>query len=308
MHALIHIGIPKSGTSTIQAFLAANRAALGARGVVHAPFNPRFGSQFEFAVTALQATGATIRPPLERRRLGFRTQEDQARYVTAYHEFLGRTLRATSGARLFLGSSEHIYAWLTTPETIAALDHHLHEHFESVRYLVYLRAQDELITSTYSEAIRRGATHDFKTHMARHRRINHWRKIRMWSQVVTRGRLQVRLMQRDALIEGDLLHDFCTQAGVSVDGLQRPAPHNTALSVEEIALRRNLNRVLPVQGRDGGPSRLYQTALQLATRAFLRGHSKLRLPDDMREIIRAANADGNEKIRLRFFKDRAQLF
>lgn len=307
MRALIHIGIPKSGTSSIQAFLARNQAALLAQGMLYAPFNRQFGSQFEFATTALEACGATIGPELERRRLGFRCPGDQTAYVAAYRNWIDAQL-ATAPETQFIGSSEHIHAWLTTPEQIAALDAFLSARFSDVRYLVYLRAQDDLILSSYSEAIRRGATHDFAEHLARHSRWSHWSRLKNWHQVIGRARMMVRLTQADALIEGDLLADFCAIAGIDATGLARPPRVNASLSTGEIALRRVLNRTLPVLGRDGQLHPLYELALRGMMPLARARSDRPMLDAQVREAILACNAPTNEKIRKRYFKRRAVLF
>lgn len=307
MKALIHIGIPKSGTSSIQAFLGQNRDALAAQGVLYAPFNPEFGSQFEFAVTALEACGDTIAPELERRRLRFACGADQRAYVAGYRAFLDRSLHGTGAAR-FIGSSEHIHAWLVRPEQIAALDRFLGARFSEVRYLLYLRAQDELILSGYSEAVRRGAWQDFDSYLARHMRQSHWSRLKLWHRVIGRGRLHLRLTRRDALVDGDLLSDFCAVAQIDAQGLIRPPRVNEALSAAEIALRRRLNRVLPVLGRDGKLHPLYRLALRQLT-PLIRGQgARLRLSEQARAEILARNRADNEKIRKRYFPKREVLF
>lgn len=307
MKALIHIGIPKSGTSSIQACLGLNRDALAAQGLLYAPFNPEFGSQFEFAVTALEACGASIGPELERRRLGFADRADQRAYVAAYRAFLDQVL-AGAGALRFIGSSEHIHAWLATPEQIAALDRFLCARFSEVRYLLYLRPQDELILSSYSEAVRRGEGQDFETYLARHMRLSHWSRLKLWHQVIGRERLDLRLTSPDALAEGDLLSDFCKAAQIDESGLIRPPRVNEALSAAEIALRRRLNRVLPVLGQDGQLHPLYRLALR-RLEPLIRGDAgRLGLSDAQRAEIMARNHADNEKIRKRYFPERQVLF
>lgn len=306
MKALIHIGIPKSGTSSIQAFLGLNRAALARQGMVYAPFNPDFGSQFEFPVTALEACSTAIGPELERRRLGLGTPEQQSEYVDAYDRFLTTVLK-DSGADCFIGSSEHIQAWLTKPTQIEALDRFLSARFTQVRYLVYLRAQDELVASGYSEAIRRGATHDFQTHLASYARQNHWASVKQWRAVVG-PRLLVRLTSRDALHGGDLLVDFCAIAGIDKAGLDDPPRVNAALGTGEIALRRQLNRILPVLGRDGRLHPAYRLVLRgLGPLARYRG-DRISLNAEERLEVLAKNSTDNEKIRRRYFRDRPSLF
>lgn len=257
-------------------------------------------------VTALEACGCEIAPDLERRRLGFRNPNDQRAYVGEYARFLEARLAATELPN-FIASSEHIHAWLTTLERIAALDEFLCARFSQVTYLLYLRPQEELVTSSYSEAIRRGARHDFATHLDRHGKIDHWRSLKRWLEVVGRDRLELRLMTRDALVGGDLLQDFCAVAGINLAGLERPPRVNTSLTQEEIALRRKLNAVLPVQARSGGPNPLYTSALRLL-RPLFPGQGRLRLTGAQVATLRARNHESNEKIRKRFFYHREALF
>lgn len=306
MNALIHIGIPKSGTSSIQAFLGLNRAALAEQGVLYAPFNPAFGSQYELPVTALEACGDGIGPDLERSRLGFHSRADQKAYVRAYADWLRQTL-ATAPQLHFVASSEHIHAWLTTPERITALDRFLGAHFAQVSYLLYLRPQEELLTSGYSEAIRRGASHDFATHLARRARMNLWHGLKPWLTVVGRDRLQVRLMVPDALEGSDLLTDFCAATGICTDRLISAPRVNSALSPGEIALRRRLNRVLPGQTRSGGMHPLYSAVLRLLA-PVVRNGGRLQLSPAQVAEVRARNAASNEKIRKHFFRNRPRLF
>ena len=289
MKALIHIGIPKSGTSSIQAFLAMNRARLARQGVLYAPYTPALGSQFEFAVTALQACGQTIGPELERRILGLRSIHDHAAYVAGYAQFLDATLRH-SDATLFLGSSEHLHAWLRAPAQIAALDSFLRARFAAVDYLVYLRRPEELVVSSYSEAVRRGATHDLVTHLARHGTVTHWTALKPWLRAVGARRLSVRLVCPDALYGGDLLTDFASCAGIVLAGLQRPAQVNAALSASEIALRRRLNRVLPVLAWNGGLHWSYRAALRVLRPTLASDSRRLHLTNAQREEIRARSA------------------
>lgn len=306
MNALIHIGIPKSGTSSIQAFLAMNRASLATQGILYAPFNPAFGSQFELPVTALEASDSLIEPEHERRLLHITNRADQKAYIAQYVQFLDSLLAVTPLPR-FIASSEHIHAWITTPERIAALDRFLRERFAQVTYLLYLRPQEELVTSSYSEAIRRGARHDFASHLAHHGWIDHWRALEPWLAVVGPGRLKLRLMVRDALAGEDLLEDFCAAAGIAAAGLKRPQPVNTALGRREAALRRRLNALLPVQSRSGALHPIYGGVLRLC-RPLCRGGDRLALTAAQMAEVRMRNAKGNEMIRARFFSNRPQLF
>lgn len=308
MKAIIHIGMPKAGSSSIQEFLKINREALLARGIRYAPLNPAFGSQFELAATGVVLSGGSIRDEDARKVLQLRTPADERAYVDRYRAVLDAGLRDWAEP-LFVGSSEHILPWMDTPEPIAALDAFLNARFDEVRYVLYLRAQAEHLLSSYSERIRRGETLDLATHIekrSKHLNLNHI--ARRWESVVGVGRLTIRLLTRDALVGGDLIQDFCAVLGTGRDGLTAPPRMNTALSVEEIALRRRLNRWLPVRRSGGGENFAYQTALRFAGRRLPRPGTPLTLTPELRAQIDATFAHSNERLRARRFPGRTTLF
>ena len=103
MKAVIHIGMPKSGTSTIQAFLGMNAAALSRQGVLYDRFDPRFGSQFELPIIGLSAVGHAIQPEFERNLLGLHTVQDLRDYAKRYATHLSQTLAARQGHEVFRG-------------------------------------------------------------------------------------------------------------------------------------------------------------------------------------------------------------
>ena len=106
----------------------------------------------------------------------------------------------------------------------------------------------------------------------------------------------------------DLLADFCHHTGIDADGLQRPGRVNTALSAEEVAIRRALNRILPRQARGGDMHPVYRVALQ----TLLKFRRKTHTPDPDRRPARKRfskkNAAQNELLRQEFFPGRPSLF
>jgi len=307
MKAVIHIGMPKSGTSTIQAFLGMNAAALSRQGVLYDRFDPRFGSQFELPIIGLSAVGHAIQPEFERNLLGLHTVQDLRDYAKRYATHLSQTLAARQGHEVFVGSSEHLFAWLDSVDQIRALDRFLSERFVQVQYVLYLRAQDELVLSGYSEAIRRVHSHSLAQHVATGGKINLHVPVDRWVQAVGKDRLVVRILSRDVLQNEDLLADFCHHTGIDADDLQRPGRVNTALSAEEVAIRRALNRILPRQARGGDMHPVYRVALQTLLK-FRRKRTPLTLTDAQRAEILKKNAAQNELLRQEFFPGRPSLF
>lgn len=308
MKALIHIGLPKVGSSSIQKFLKINRNALLARGIRHAPLNPDFGSQFELAATGRVLGGDPIPDTIAELVLGLKTPDAQRAYVENYRAFLDNGLREWTEP-LFVASSEHIQPWLAKPAHIAALDGFLRARFEQVRYVVYLRAQTDILPSAYSERIRRGETLDFDRHInGRINALNFNALVARWEKVVGAARLDVRLMLADALVGGDLIDDFCVVLNTGRDGLNAPSRMNTALSCEGIALRRHLNRWLSVRRGDGRHNPVFFAALRLLGRTLPHPGTRLTLTEAQHQRVTRRLAASNEALRARRFPDRETLF
>lgn len=308
MKALIHIGMPKAGSSSIQAFLKRNRKALAEQGVRYAPLTPRYGSQYELAMAGLLRSGNKLRKQLSLRVLRSAEVSAQQAYVDRFEKHLiaGRK-RWSEG--LYIGSSEHIHAWLDNAKQIKALDHFLCEHFESVHYLIYLRRQEDAILSAWSERVRRGDTIDLDGHIQdRLDWLNYWKSVRLWTRAVGDERFTTRLMSADAMVDGDLIADFCTQAGIDHAELTMPRRMNQTLSLEAIMLRRRLSRVLSVRNRKGRYSKVYFLALKALDWRLPRPGTRATLTDEQRLVLHEACAAGNEKLRARYFPERETLF
>jgi len=308
MKALVHFGLPKAGSSSIQEFLKINRQALLTRGIRYAPFNPDFGSQYELAATGVVGAGRSIPDQPARLVLGLRAPEDDLAYVERYRAFLDSAL-PTWSEELFVASSEHIQPWLHTAEMIGALDRFLSERFSEVRYALYLRRQSDIMLSAYSERIKRGETLSFDSHLAgRLGALNFNQMVRQWEKNIGADRLDVRLLSPDALVGGDLISDFCALMGTERDGLIEPGRMNTALGAGEVAVRRRLNRWLPVLGKDGQPNALYFRALSKWMRLRPRPPAPLTLTEPQRKLIEDYYAPSNDRLRARRFPGRKTLF
>ncbi|KPQ07504.1 MAG: Sulfotransferase family [Rhodobacteraceae bacterium HLUCCA12] len=308
MKALIHIGTPKSGTTSIQAFLRRNQEKLRTQGFRCEPFDPGNLAQMELATVGVIRAGGTVKEANKRHALGVGDHASQEAYVDRYEAMLREGARNWP-EHTYLASGEQVHSWLSSPERITALDTFLHQFFDEVRYLVYYRPQEEFMVSTYSERIKRGELVTFEEHFEqRLKKMNYWRKAQMWTKIVGKDRFIPRLMARDALAGGDLLDDFCTIAGIDREPLATPPRMNLSLSAEEMALYLKLGRIVPARKRSGAPNRIFDSLFRIAQRRLPKPGSKISLTDAQRQQIRKACAGSNEKLRAAFFPDRADLF
>lgn len=306
MTAFVHIGLAKTGSTTIQAFLEQNAEALRDRGVRYERYLPKIGSQLDFAVAARARTGKMIPHDIMRDVLDLHDRAQQKSFGAAFEADLARR-RATWTEPLCVISSEHLGAWLNTPEQVGALMDILGAHFDDVKVVVYLRRQEELVLSSYSEKIKRGSHDDFETHLAARMESDHLRLVRLWRRAVGPKNLVVRLLEPDVLKNGDLIEDFCNVIGVDSTGLVRPDPQNESLSAVAAEFLRRLNGRAPWLTT----SRLGRRVRGALLRRLMRrseGFPRHKLSQAQLDRIRAANAHSNAQLCRRYFPERDELF
>lgn len=308
MKAIVHIGAPKTGSSSLQHFLFINAEALASQGFrFHRNVRHR-GSQYEYALAAMSRVGDLLAGQDARVRYRARTLEEQAEQVRRFVEELPQyPTRWREHTALF--SSEHMLPWLRAASHVKALDEMFREVFSEVRYIVYFRAQPDLILSQYSERIRRGASVPFDQFLKVRLKsaVNHFQPAERWAKTVGRDRLDVRLMDRDFLVNGDLIEDYCRACGIDPAPLSRPGRVNPSLTASAAECLRSLNTYIPEILPDGQANPLRSGLLEDVMRRST-GDAKLRLLPEEKKRIEARTAASNERLRKTYFPDRKTLF
>ena len=308
MKAVIHIGTQKTGTTTIQSFLALNRPSLSSQGVRIQPFTARNIAHMELGLAGIVRAGDVLQSPSKLHAMKIKDRASQVAYVDRFEAMLREGVTRWP-EHSYLASSEQIHAWLFNEARIAALHGFLTDIFDEVRYVVYYRPQEDFMLSTYSECIRRGDRVTLDAHIETQlNRQNFFRRASLWAKVVGRDNLTVRLFDKTAMHGGDLLDDFCAVAGIDRAPLVTPPRQNLSLSAEEIDLFLRLGKRINTRLRTGGPNPLFVGLNALLKRRLPRPGTRVQLSPEQRARIRAANAQSNEKLRQTFFPERPTLF
>lgn len=216
---VIHIGTEKTGTSSIQRFLSANRQQLLSEGIVY-PLRcgAEGGSQTAF-VAASQRRPWTTRLG---RGLGITSPVTQQ----ALREELSKNI-ADCATRSPLGrlliSSEHFHSRMVDIDEIATLKKLLEPYVESFRVIAYLRRQDRLAVSAFSTKIQSGTVNpvlfpEIANNGDHLHYFDYLQLYRKWSEVFGGKSIIFKIFDRREFEEGDLLVDFASMVGFKLNG------------------------------------------------------------------------------------------
>ncbi|SDD23733.1 hypothetical protein [Kordiimonas lacus] len=294
----LHIGAEKTGSTSIQAFLRANRHRLTGHGYLF-PRTPGEDNQPALAAYAMKDSS--------RRNLmaqvGVRSDAALGRFQKEFSADLLAEVAKTAPERIVL-TNEHCHSRIETVEELERLATLLHSVADEVRVIFYIRRQDKAATSLYSTALKVGQWRK-KPNLAIKGELpisfDYWRTCELYASVFGMQAMRVRLFDRDQLVGGDLIADFC-------DALEMPAGQDWIVpDSKNQSLGRLGQRFLAAfnqkrQDRFGEQSEHYRMALvrmldkhfsgkgikpsQAAAKAFL-SHFKA----------------GNEKVRATYFPD-----
>jgi len=298
--AILHIGTAKTGTSTLQAFLAKNRAALAARGVLY----PRFAGAVNHTGLCVYAARDAMRDDL-RRQSGVASPDDLARFRQKLELDAAAEL-SSQDARVVLLSNEHLSHRLESESEIRRLRDFLARHFDDVRVTLYLRRQDRLAVSLHATHLRMGATGtEILPAEAREGLLfDYARALDLWQSVFGADAITPVIYERESLEGGSVTSDFTARWALG-DGFAPVEDVNTQLGAGALEFLRRMNTALPP--RQGGvPDPVRQGIAAVLSRRF--PGSGLRPARSEAETFAAQFAAGNERIRARWFPERATLF
>jgi hypothetical protein len=322
MQAILHIGDMKCGSKSIQGWLAANGPLLQAQGLHRSTATMHSIYDSGLACYALDDGNLTAEPRPEH---AIHAALDVPAYRRRLEERLTTEIVSLPpDARTMVFSHEMLLS--LQPSEVERLVALLHRRFSGVRVFAYLRRQDRLFLSLWGQRLK---THDpgprFCDDLLATR--SYLRMLETWERAVGRANLSVRVFDRRAFVNGNLLADFRAAAGIPDDPrYQLPTFRNKSLDAASQSLllelrerikdsherdRRRLVARIRRRLRLGGKPRPGPLAFPAALSSFLWQHftgSGLRPARGWAERIVAAYDQENESIRRRYCPDRPELF
>lgn len=214
MTIYLHIGSPKTGTTSFQNFCAARREQLLGSGILY-PL-----ALGKIAHTGAPLYAADFSDGFSAKRLKVLTSESA---LEKYRETIRKNLYdevTRSGSPHLLVSSEHLYVSVVEEREIARLRDLFLPLQQDLKILVYLRRRDDFALSLYAEAVRMGyagSLDEYMRHQRTVRMLDYSTILRRWANVFGKPNVVLRTYDRDNLYAGDVISDILNQIGAPTD-------------------------------------------------------------------------------------------
>lgn len=301
MRCVLHIGPPKTGTTSIQHFLTSNRKLLSDCGVL-VP-RARLQRHSELTLLGLEKVKRNSRAFIP---WNIRSDEDLRRVQDEIEKELAEQIEAARQSHHSVVMSAEGLAGLKPPG-VRRLHRTLSAAAGSFRVVLYLRRQDLLETSRYKNNLlvkgRRGGG-PFGGRSANYLRI-----LNTWSEVFGEAALHPVIFPDSTPQPRELIESFVEAAGlegVDLDACRLPGRRNEAIDARALELLARVNAQLPAV-RDGavpGERRVIESVL-------IKGwpdRVRYRPPRAEAEAFYARFRANNERVRQRWFPAQPTLF
>ncbi len=219
----LHIGIPKTGTTTLQTLLFRNQPQLAASDLLYPRTAIFKGTRSHIGLVHYAVMAGDVPP--DKRVIDLPEAE-----VEKYRRTLMRTMRAelaASPCSQVILSSEHLASDLRRQESTSRLVAGLKELADEVRLVVYLRPQHELYSGLFSTQVKSGRAKPARAPtLPSNPFYNYDLMLKRWENAPGIGRITVRLFRPSLFKNGSLIDDF-------FDALEMPTPADLTLRRSE---------------------------------------------------------------------------
>ena len=303
MHCILHIGLEKTGSTSIQATLGKNRDLLKTRKILY-PKSLGERSHVRLYTFASEDGMNEIKV-----QCGLEALSGIGEFRRSLQDQLEREISAADPHTVII-SNEHCSSRLVNTSEISRLRKLLAQIFSNISVVIYLRSQGESLRSAYSTQIKTGSTaeFDYPSPDLIESRYNYDAILDKWETVFGKQNIDVRMFSVEDFIGGDVVTDFIERLGLDIptDDIGREPNKNVSLSAFSIEFLRSLNRFVPytIDGQMN-PLRgnLHDLVEQFSDTVPYEGNAKIMAALDL------AASEGNERVRRRYFPDRpAPLF
>ena len=301
MKITLHIGVEKTGSTSIQHYLSQNREHLLKQGILYAESLSLPNNDYLVAFSQDVGKKSDIRA-----KYGIAdSPEEIEKFRKKVEDDLHREIAVSNPAHLII-SNEHLTSRLHTSEELNRLFDFLTGFSREIELVVYLRRQDSLLESLYSTAIISGNTYDFDTYFRGMRKrpdLHYFSLLKMWESFVPREKIKVGVFEKEKLLRHDIVDDFLSVTEVPREDGKR-IEENKSLGYKKVEFLRRFNAQFPLN--DSRYRQQRGNILQLLYKAPIKDE-KITMSKEQREIIIKDYTDENYKC-AEYFLGKSQLF
>ena len=303
MKATIHIGMKKTGSTSIQSWMASNRTALEAAGVrlIEGTVND--------AALRNAACHVAKHELGEDEEIVWPGRWKSERRDSDHDELSEKLENLSRKSGIFVYSHEGLYD--CTKFHMIALEQFLSRYFEDITYVAYIRDSADFFISMYSQKIvnfnKKYGSIPYSEMVDRCMRESvpfspdsDFGNLHAWDGVFGE-KFSVRLLDPCWLFKGDLIRDFASLIGV--EAYRVPKKMNESLAAEYIEYCRELLVSFGKGYHTNFREPVMKTLLEASS-----GKPKLCFSDEQANAIYEFRREEQERIRIRFFPERDYLF
>jgi lipopolysaccharide biosynthesis glycosyltransferase len=302
VEVVLHVGMGKTGTSSIQFFLRDNRERLAGLGVLF-PTSPGRARHARLSLFSKTEEELVRLPEWARQK-----DSDPAQFRSDFRRQLFAEIEDSGLARV-LFSDEVIFG---SPNPVLRRLHGLLDQFaKRLRLVAYLRRQDEHMVSRYQQGVKIGWVMRLREWAAEDMTelYDYHARLQRLEQLLAPSELVVRRFEQDAFADGSLFQDFLDAAGIDARAgeMEPVASRNKSLDAESVEFLRllNVHRVVS----DGATPGLIDNRQLVARLAEVSSGPKLTMPAPFLDEFMAQWEESNSAVAREFLGDESgQLF
>ncbi|EPA5365808.1 hypothetical protein L8X35_04835 [Campylobacter lari] len=290
MTCYLHIGTPKTGTTSIQKFITLNNNLLLQKQIIYPKIFCSNNQHAEIAYI-VKNMKSDFKPWLNREMIFLKNEVSRNKNYT------------------FLFSSEMISLYINEPCSLKYLQKLLKWlGFKNIVCILYLRSNEDYMISHSSQNIKcgLGIYYNKKAEFCTSMKMHIYKTIcKNYINIFGKENLIVRLFDKNEFYQGDLLKDFVYSIGLEWDEkFQIPEKENETLDLIGFELQQRLNRL------DCGWKNKINSTMKFSEKYFTSRdpHLKFQPPKEVVQSYIDYFEESNEWVRKEFFPHKERLF
>lgn len=314
MKAIVHIGIEKTGTTSIQEYLYQNQKQLkdngfyfiqsaGKRNNWALPFYCMSDDKYDYCFNH--------EPILKNKGITSLKRINKFKHVFI-NNFQNEIKSIQNGIHTVIISSEHFHSRTNTQEEVDNVYELLSSVFSEIKIVCYLREQVATRTSSYSRAIWSGGSLSIDDFIQQCKPeniyFNYYEMLMNWERSFGLESLDVSLFDPNQFLNGDLLDDFTAKINPNLVGTlnKNISTENESLNYAGQVLGKAINKVFPRYiERDG----LNSVRAKCEEIVYRECKGKGEQPSlDIQDKIFSEFSESNERLRQKFFPEMNTIF